>query len=710
MATRPSKRFKSCKLRVRSISTSGKKITKNIALKASNHISNELKSTNVSSSAIERHNLYEFDEGEGYCDEEHTYATNYQNRREKEFQGWQTIRESLLNGRIVEEVFLNEEKGSECGVIGVEFRCNECAHEKYFCKGCADSTHETSNYFHVLERFKDGYTLPYFPNHSILAARHQKSCHSAQARNVICIDQYGRQHQKQILFFECEKDSITLIRLKLWPGSATRPSLAFHFKMMELAETLLLECHVSLRKFCDALKIWTKCSSLPLWIKNMYSTLNSNSFDEFRYHRHLLRNGYPLVNQHVPGGYLCPLCPKPDEAGTLIESMDAYFGLVRKKTSGKVQFLSRHNSILFHNQEEVDSFVDNYTSSAEQAKTPFIVKDCHEFKAGEVNDMIRSKGRNKLFDEKGVFGCVCRHDYPKGFMNIKHGERIGYSVFSVKHQLSNSNENTTIKIMYDIACTLKAHLMKNGKHDFVKRADYSIPVFHCYGHKSLCQIQFNPRRKKGYGLTDGEGVERLWSFLRGFSGMTKEMSSGRRLDILTDALLHYSSRRLEQFDTWMKEEEQLINEKNSKRALPLTWQQKYVESLLQLYQLRMQIACIQEVDHGHFADIVKKTKKVTKQVENIERRKKVAKRWKPGEREFNTAALSLELKRNESCYMIIHNHVNYSYYCYILKYIISALCKMPYLYMHVYVNHNNRKSLRIGRGQPTDHRQRTGHG
>ena len=40
--------------------------------------------------------------------------------------------------------------------------------------------------------------------------------------------------------------------------------------------------------------------------------------------------------------------------------------------------------------------------------------------------------------------------------------------------------------------------------------------------------------------------------------------------------------------------------------------------------------------------------RVTKQVENIERRKKVAKRWKPGEREFNTAAFSLELKRNES--------------------------------------------------------------
>lgn len=48
-------------------------------------------------------------------------------------------------------------------------------------------------------------------------------------------------------------------------------------------------------------------------------------------------------------------------------------------------------------------------------------------------------------------------------------------------------------------------------------------------------------------MTDGEGIERLWSFLRGFSSMTKEMNTGRRTDILTDALLHYSARQLQQF-------------------------------------------------------------------------------------------------------------------------------------------------------------------
>ena len=53
----------------------------------------------------------------------------------------------------------------------------------------------------------------------------------------------------------------------------------------------------------------------------------------------------------------------------------------------------------------------------------FFIKDCNQFKSGEITDMLRSKGKNKLFDEKGVFGRVCRHEYPKGFLSIKHGER-----------------------------------------------------------------------------------------------------------------------------------------------------------------------------------------------------------------------------------------------------------------------------------------------
>ena len=56
----------------------------------------------------------------------------------------------------------------------------------------------------------------------------------------------------------------------------------------------------------------------------------------------------------------------------------------------------------------------------------------------------------------------------------------------------------------------------------------------------LQQVEFSPRRLEGFGLTDGEAIERLWAYLRGFSSITKEMSASRRIDLLTDALLHLS--------------------------------------------------------------------------------------------------------------------------------------------------------------------------
>lgn len=43
----------------------------------------------------------------------------------------------------------------------------------------------------------------------------------------------------------------------------------------------------------------------------------------------------------------------------------------------------------------------------------------------------------------------------------------------------------------------------------------------------------------GLGLTDGESIERLWSYLGGFSKITKEMTPENRVDLLTDGLLNY---------------------------------------------------------------------------------------------------------------------------------------------------------------------------
>ena len=56
----------------------------------------------------------------------------------------------------------------------------------------------------------------------------------------------------------------------------------------------------------------------------------------------------------------------------------------------------------------------------------------------------------------------------------------------------------------------------------------------------LVQLKFSPRNKPGFGMTDGEVVERLWSYLTRFARMTKEMHPAHRIDVLSDALFHYS--------------------------------------------------------------------------------------------------------------------------------------------------------------------------
>ena len=76
----------------------------------------------------------------------------------------------------------------------------------------------------------------------------------------------GRQHQKQILFCDCEDDTVTLLKMHLWPSTVKRPVLAFHLKLMELLEAMVIECHISLQKFCDMLNVMNRSSLFPKWV------------------------------------------------------------------------------------------------------------------------------------------------------------------------------------------------------------------------------------------------------------------------------------------------------------------------------------------------------------------------------------------------------------------------------------------------------------
>ncbi len=65
-----------------------------------------------------------------------------------------------------------------------------------------------------------------------------------------------------------------------------------------------------------------------------------------------------------------------------------------------------------------------------------------------------------------------------------------------------------------------------------------LHIFKAYSINSGL-ILYGPLRCDGFGLSDGEVMERLWSYLRRFTRMTKEMCPSHCTDVLAHALLYY---------------------------------------------------------------------------------------------------------------------------------------------------------------------------
>lgn len=130
---------------------------------------------------------------------------------------------------------------------------------------------------------------------------------------------------------------------------------------------------------------------------------------------------------------------------------------------------------------------------------------------------------------------------------MKHGEKIAYPVLLIKEHLESLLLQPDLKlhISYDIACILKRHLESSKQESLLEKFSLALPAFHTYAHRPSCQIALGAKYCNQNGMTDGEQCERLWSYLRCFSSITKEMSAANRKDLLTDALYYYGTKKIE---------------------------------------------------------------------------------------------------------------------------------------------------------------------
>ncbi|KAG1723637.1 hypothetical protein EDB19DRAFT_1951979 [Suillus lakei] len=129
----------------------------------------------------------------------------------------------------------------------------------------------------------------------------------------------------------------------------------------------------------------------------------------------------------------------------------------------------------------------------------------------------REKASTRFFADTGIMVLLCRHDCVLWLVNITlAGEKQYYVLALIKKLFEHLPPTMTVGILYDIACQLKRSCLKYQllKQGILSHIVFSISVFHVYGHQWPYQLIYHPRKCEGFGLSDGEGCERLWSTLK----------------------------------------------------------------------------------------------------------------------------------------------------------------------------------------------------
>ncbi|KAK0529530.1 hypothetical protein OC835_004312 [Tilletia horrida] len=159
------------------------------------------------------------------------------------------------------------------------------------------------------------------------------------------------------------------------------------------------------------------------------------------------------------------------------------------------------------------------------------------------------KASKGAYDVVGLIGMTCRHGSPLLMCDVRDsGESHFYAFALIEHLLyACEGRISSLGVCYDIGCKLavsprmrkalaSSALLAALRPFPSPKITFVVSLFHVYGHDLDCQLKYSPRRNVGYGLTDGESLERLWSALGDQISVTRNMSLVGRQHTLSSHL------------------------------------------------------------------------------------------------------------------------------------------------------------------------------
>ncbi|KAG2144232.1 hypothetical protein DEU56DRAFT_870390 [Suillus clintonianus] len=400
----------------------------------------------------------------------------------------------------------------------------------------------------------------------------------------------------------CAPAPLQLLRLGLFACAPIAPSLAVDLCVLELVRTLFVRVTPNTTAWCEALEVFLTGRGYKLSTKDNLRRRFSNAY---HWYSVLVTNAgdhiYGLISQHLPSrssadevlpiqpsDYLrsrCPVCfgmqdwQKDHSSRLKLDChvcIDACFTQKRSASPRGANGLDPPNPTrsVFISDEEVarmeahvlacrgslpgrgtkrkkpEGDEDGYEDGM---RIPISTLDaCREsFLAA---DEKREKASTHFFADTGVMALLCRHNCVLWLVNMTSaGEKQYYALALIKKLFEHLPPSMTVGILYDIACQLERSCLKYRllEDAILSRITFSISVFHAYGHQWPCQLLYHPRKCEGFGLSDGEGCERLWSALKLLIPPLRVSGYHQRLFVLNAQVRHLDGKNLDTFGEWL---------------------------------------------------------------------------------------------------------------------------------------------------------------
>ncbi|KAG1744527.1 uncharacterized protein EDB91DRAFT_1236494 [Suillus paluster] len=419
----------------------------------------------------------------------------------------------------------------------------------------------------------------------ILCMRHQNDgeCRTGCRTRSIKVASF---EEITILTCPCFPAPLQLLCHGLFPCAPMAPSLAVDLQVLEFVRLLFICQSPNQTAWCNALETFLDGMGYKLTSKNNLRRRFSNAFHWYwvltvlaRDHISTLITDAQKDGSRVdqPSEYLrlqCPLCFGGNNWPDVIVCIDACFTQkcstnARGATSSDPPNLTLSFFLPMDNVKAMEDFVERCCGEKCQKRASRVEpdKDCYEegmrIPVSVLNgcgdsfiaaDEKREKASTHFFTDTGLMALLCRHDRVLWITNLTSaGEKQHYALALLDRLFKHLPAQMTIGLLYDIGCQLEwsCRKWKFMDNSILSRIAFAVAVFHAYGHQWPCQIIYHPRKREGFGLSDGEGCERLWSFLKPLIPSLCVSGFNQRLFILNTQIRHLDSKSLQGFGHWL---------------------------------------------------------------------------------------------------------------------------------------------------------------